>query len=406
MSRPARQSTAGTIRLVAGREVRERVRARSFLLGTALLVLIVLAFGVVSNFIGGDDTPTIDIGVAPADVTAAAADLEEALGDTAALFGRDAVVTSIDTAAAAREQLERDDLDVVVDIERQEIVFADRVDDEVLAIAQQAWSSIEVRSALADFGLDPAQIDAALTPTALQPVSLDGDDGVDGLAILTGMITAILLYIVLQTFGTYVLTGVVEEKSTAVIEVLLVRANPHQLIAGKVIGIGVVAMIQFAAAVAAGLVSLGISGVEVPGEVWAAVPMSIVWFLGGYALYSTLFALAGSLVSRQEDANAAAMPINTALIGAYVLVFVLGSDPESTTSAVLSVIPPSAPLLMPMRMAAGAATAVEVIAALVLLVVAILLAWRLAGRIFEHVLLNRGSRIAWRDAAAYLRPGR
>jgi len=203
-----------------------------------------------------------------------------------------------------------------------------------------------------------------------------------------------------------VLTGVVEEKSTAVIEVLLVRARADQMLAGKVIGIGVAALAQFAVAVATGLVALAISGVDVPSEIWAAVPMTLVWFLGGYALYSTLFALAGSLVSRQEDAQAAAAPIMYALVGAYLLVFVFGYNPESTASTVLSLIPPITPLLMPMRMAAGAASVVEVVVSLVLLLASIFAAWKLAGRIYEQVLLRRGSRISWRDASALVRRGR
>ena len=140
-----------------------------------------------------------------------------------------------------------------------------------------------------------------------------------------------------------------------------------------------------------------------PGEVWSALPMVLVWFLGGYALYSTLFALAGSLVSRQEDAQAAAAPIMTVLIGAYLLVFFFGYAPESTASRVMSVIPPLAPLLMPMRMAAGAASVLEVGLALVLMVAGVVLAWQLAGRIYNQVLLQRGTRISWRAAGAFLR---
>ena len=155
-----------------------------------------------------------------------------------------------------------------------------------------------------------------LSVAPLAPVTLDGDDEPSGLGVLTGTLAAILLFVSLQTFGTYVLTGVVEEKSSAVVEMLLVRASADQLLAGKVIGIGVAALTQFAAAVAAGLVSLGVSGVDVPGEIWSAVPMMLVWFLGGFALYSTLFALAGSLVSRQEDAQSAAAPIRYGLMAA------------------------------------------------------------------------------------------
>ena len=151
------------------------------------------------------------------------------------------------------------------------------------------------------------------------------------------------------------------------------------------------------------LVSLAISGTHVPGEIWSTLPLTIVWFLGGYALYSTLFALAGSLVSRQEDAPGASAPIMTALVGAYLLVFVFGYVPESGASRILSLIPPIAPFLMPMRMAAGAASVVEVVVAMALLLAATFAVWKLAGKVYEQVLLRRGSRIAWRDALSLLR---
>jgi ABC-2 type transport system permease protein len=134
--------------------------------------------------------------------------------------------------------------------------------------------------------------------------------------------------------------------------------------------------------------------------------MAIVWFLGGYAFYSTLFALAGSLVSRQEDAQAAAAPFFIVMIGAYMLVFVTGYMPASMASRILSLLPPIAPFLMPMRMASGAASVLEIVVALVLLLGATFAAWKLAGRIYEQVLLRRGSRIPWSEALALLRPGR
>jgi ABC-2 type transport system permease protein len=396
-------STRFVIRHVAGREVKERVRARSFYVSTGLLVVLILAIGVIASFAGDDGPAVIEVGLAEPAPTA----LPPAIADAAASIGRETAVTSFDDSVRARDALDDGDVDVVVDVAENELLFAEGIDDEVAAIVQQAWSSTETQRALLDAGLDQDQVTEALTVSPLQPVALDPDgDGPGGLAVLIGTLAAVLLFIALQTFGTYVLTGVVEEKSTAVIELLLVRAAPDQLLAGKVIGIGIAAMAQFALAVIASLISLRISGVEVPSEVWSAVPMTLVWFLGGYALYSTLFALAGSLVSRQEDAQAAATPIFTALLGGYLLVFIFGSDPDSTASTVMSLIPPIAPLLMPMRMAAGAASIIEIVVALVLLAAATFAMWKLASKIFEQVLLRRGSRISWRDAAKLGRDAR
>ena len=386
--------TIDVVRLVASRELRERLRAKSFYILTGLLVLLILAMGVGSRFVDDDGPGTIRAGV-----TGPRSDeLATALEAVARSVDREAAVETFAGRPTADAALDEGDVSVLVDTDDMTAVFADDVDDAVLAILQQGWVSVQIEANLEDAGLTADEITSALSPEPLTGQSVDGDSTDDGLAMLTGTLAAILLFISLQTFGGYVLTGVVEEKSTAVVELLLARVRADQLLAGKVIGIGAAALLQFVAAVAASMGSLVLSGTEVPGAVWSAVPLTLLWFLTGYAFYSMLFALAGSLVSRQEDAQAASAPILTALVGAYLLVFTFGYVPDSLPSRIMSVIPPIAPLLMPMRMAAGEATVFEVVLALVLLLGAIWAVWKLTGRIYSQVLLRRGSRISWGDA--------
>jgi ABC-2 type transport system permease protein len=392
-------SALRTIALVARRELVERLRTKSFYILTGILVLIVLAIGVVSRVAGDRGPGELTIGV----TEPVPAGLADALTAIAATADREASVVALGDADEARVAVEAGDVDLVIVGAQREIVSDAALDDETVVIVQQAWASAAVRQSLLDAGLRADTVADALSPAPLTPVTLDDDAETAGLAMLAGTATAVLLFLSLQTFGGYVLTGVVEEKSTAVVEVLLVRLRSDQLLAGKVVGIGLAALLQFTLAVLTGLVSLAISGVDVPGEVWSTIPMSVVWFLGGYALYSMLFALAGSLVTRQEDAQAASAPILSALTAAYFVVFIFGYAPESTASRVMSVIPPIAPLLMPMRMAAGAASVLEVALALVLLSACIFGVWKLAGRIFEQVLLQRGTRIGWRAALSLAR---
>ena len=101
--------------------------------------------------------------------------------------------------------------------------------------------------------------------------------------------------------------------------------------------------------------------------------------------------------------EAAAAPISTVLIGAYLLVFIFGYAPDSTATTVMSLIPPLAPMIMPMRMAAGAAPVWQVVLAIVLLAVAIVAVWKLAGKVYEQVLLRRGQRISWKEVASLAR---
>jgi ABC-2 type transport system permease protein len=149
---------------------------------------------------------------------------------------------------------------------------------------------------------------------------------------------------------------------------------------------------------AAGTTALMISGISIPGAVWAAVPWTGVWFLAGFAMYAFLYALAGVLVSRQEDAQSAATPVNTFLLGGYIVMFILVSEPDSLLARVLSLLPPLTPSLMPMRGAADAVHPVELGAALALTAVTITVLVVVAARIYATLVLQRGSRVRWADA--------
>lgn len=382
------------IRLIAAREIRERLRARSFYILTALLVVVIVGAGVVSRFALDDDPETLEVGVAEPAPTG----LADQLAAVGGLLDREVEVTPVADTRAAETALDAGDVDVVVLGGSGELLHDGGLDRTTEAIVQQAWAGARGTQSLVDAGLSLDQIRQALSPEPLTERNVgDDDDEVDGVSIATGTMAAILLFISLQTFGGYVLLGVVEEKSSAVVEVLLARARADQLLAGKVAGIGVAALVQFAIAVTAALISLVVSGREVPGAVWGAVPTTLLWFLGGYALYSMLYALAGSLVSRQEDAQAAAAPILALLMAGYLFVLLFGYE-SSGVLTVLSLFPPTATLTMPMRMAGGDAPVWQIVVALALLAAAIVGVWKLSSRIFEQVLLRKGSRIAWKDA--------
>jgi ABC-2 type transport system permease protein len=157
-------------------------------------------------------------------------------------------------------------------------------------------------------------------------------------------------------------------------------------------------MTQMTATIVAGLVALRISDRTVPGGVWIGLPTTVLWYVFGFVLYSTLFALAGSFVSRQEDAQSAAAPISLLFTAGYMAVFVLGANPYSTVTRIVSVLPPFAPLLMPRRVAVGAASILEIVVAAVGLLLATFGMLRLAGSVYGRTLLHRGSRLQWKQA--------
>ncbi|MCU1504922.1 MAG: ABC-type Na+ efflux pump permease component-like protein [Ilumatobacteraceae bacterium] len=392
--RPARDRASSKIWLVARREVRSRLRSRAMKISTAIFVIVILLIGIVNRAISDSSTPrtrVVTVGAVPSGFA-------DAVQQAGASIGR--TITWEEPLAdrsAADAALRDGKVDVVVDGDAHQMLFTTAVNETNAAVVGAAWRAASAAQAARQLGLTPAQIESIVSPPPLSATTVETRPDND-VGRLVGTLSAILLFLSLNTFGAMVLTGVVEEKTSAVVEILLAQVKAHVLLAGKVLGIGIVAMIQFALLVIAGVVSLKISGTSVPSEVWVALPSTLGWFLGGFAFYSTLFALAGSFVSRQEDAQASAAPISLMFTGGYIVVFVVAANPGSTLPTVLSILPPFAPLLMPLRIATGVATAWQVALAAVLLVTAVDVVIRVAGAIYARSLLHRGSRITWSQA--------
>ena len=380
------------VALVAAREIHQRLRGKAFWIFTAVLCVAIVGIGLMNKAVSGDRHTTYDIAV----TADAPPELRPALQRAGDLLDADVRVTVV-AAGELRATVADGAVDAAIDTAAGRVEFGGDVPDELSRLIDAAWASARAQQEAADAGLSAAETAQILQPAPLDRTVLDPEDD-DDVGRTVGTVSAILLFVSINFLGSAVLTGVVEEKTTAVVEVLLARVRAHQLLAGKVAGIGVVGLVQFAFAIAAGLVSLAISDASVPDEVWVALPSMVFWFVGGFALYATLFALGGSFVSRQEDAQGAVMPISTFLTAAYILMFAFGSDPGGAAARVLSVLPPFAPLLMPLRIATGSASVVEIALAAILLVAAVVLMVRLAGRIYAHTLLHRGARIRWRQA--------
>ena len=383
------------IRLVMSREIRQRVRSRGFRITTALICLGVLGAGVLHRTLSGDDSqPRYDVAI----VGATPAGFSEAVASAAHTLSIDIRITTAGHDAALAAVTSGADA-AALDTASGTLISRTNPPDDLAAALEAGWRSAQSREAARAAGLDDSQTAAVLAPSGLHRSVLDpSKPHNDDVGRIVGSAAAVLLFISINAFGGMVLTGVVEEKSTGVVEVLLAHVRAHQLLAGKVFGIGVVAMIQFGAAILTGVVALRISGTTVPSSVWFGLPTTIAWFVVGFVLYSTLFALAGSFVSRQEDAQSAAAPISMVFTAAYLTVFALGGAPYSTAARIVSVLPPFAPLLMPLRISIGAASVFEIVLSAVLLLAGTIGMLRLAGAVYGRTLLHRGARLQWKQA--------
>ena len=174
----------------------------------------------------------------------------------------------------------------------------------------------------------------------------------------TALLGVILIFIVLTQYLTWTLMGVMEEKASRVVEVLLATVRPGQLLAGKVVGIGVVALLQAVALVAFALVLAKVVGSNlVHGAAPLVVAATLVWLVLGYAFYSWVYAAAGSLAERQDQVQSLALPLSAPLIFGYIVSLIgVSSGSASLLVKVLAYLPPTAPFAMPTLVGFGEAT--------------------------------------------------
>jgi ABC-2 type transport system permease protein len=224
--------------------------------------------------------------------------------------------------------------------------------------------------------------------------------GDEGQRLVIGLVVAFLLYMALMIYGQMVAQGVVEEKSSRVVELLLSTVRPWQLLAGKVLGLGLVGLIQFAVIAVVGLAAgLATDAITISGAAIGGLLAGLLWYLLGFFFYATIFAAVGSLVSRQEDAQGVLTPVTMVIVVGFVFgINLLIEDGSSTLTMVMALLPPFAPILMPGLTAMGLAPIWLQVGSILLTLGGIALVSWLGGRIYRNAVLRSGSRVRLRDA--------
>ncbi|MDP2326994.1 MAG: ABC transporter permease [Dehalococcoidia bacterium] len=377
--------------LVARREVLARLRTKAYRLSTLALVALavggVAAARVLPSFFE-DEPPRI--GLAPA-----AATMRESLQQAAVAFGEEIVLSEFTSVQAAQAALAAGDLDAVL-ASPDSLLFQEAADPAVQALVGQAAYLATLPERAAAVGITLEEARALIAPptveTSLVSPPEAGDEAVDDgdRAIAAG--TTILLLMALTFYGQWVLIGVIEEKSTRVVEVLLATLAPWQLLVGKVLGILLLAVAQIAASVTALVVGLlVVQDLEIPALAATSVAIGVVWLVLGLLLYNFLYAAIGSTVNRPDEASSASFPLMVPLMAGYIggLVFV-PQHPDAPASRALSLFPFTAPLTMPSRIASGGGSTIEVAIAMALTVATIGLVIWAGSRIYTGAILRTG----------------
>ena len=375
--------------LVARREVRMRMRSRVFVGGTIVMTVGVVVGIVVASLLAGRSTP---VRVGFSDGSQA---LERSFSATAAAIGASVTVSDIADDNAGQAQLTAGTLDVLVTGSATAPTAV--VKTAISPSVESALSLAAEATRLSDAGLTPAAVASAMALVPVQPLQPPNPKDTEN--ILASLALGIVLWIALGQYGNLVAQSVVEEKATRIMEILLATIRPSRLLAGKVIGIGLVGLLQLTIVGAAALIAVQVTNVAaIPALGVASILADVVWFVLGFLFYATAYAAVASLVSRQEEVQSAVAPISIFQIAGYLLMYAALPNPTGPLATVVSVLPPFAPIVMAVRMASSDVPFWQVGLAIGLTVASIVgLTW-LAGRMYTNAALHLGARVRFMDA--------
>ena len=410
---------------VARREYLVRVRGRAFVITTALLAVAVVSLMLVPTILaatGVADPPKVavvdeagDLPVDPVTVVESALALPESDGGD-----EPQVVLEGDPDAAARA-VRDGDYDALLTITRGddgEVAFeflgSASPTNQTRQQVNSAANQIAVADRLSQEGVTPDQASEIFAPPTFTATPIDPDDARNeedfGGAFILAYAVVILTFMAILTYGNWVAQSVAEEKSGRVMELLITAATPRQLLIGKVVGTGAAGLSQYIVIIVAAFIgyvvggpiseALGVSGdspISLPDLGPTMVLTFGAFFLLGFLLYATLYAAAGSMVSRVEDAQQAAGPLIFLAIAGYFAAFTGLNNPDAQWVVVLSVVPFFSPYLMPARMLLTSPSASEILLALVLLAATVAIALWIASRIYSAGVLLYGQRVGLRS---------
>lgn len=349
---------------VAEREITTKLRSKAFLISTGVLLLLVLGtvlFGGISSKVGGFGGPT-KVAVVAETADQVSADAFE-------------VVKVADRAAAERAVLDGQVAAAVVPGGNT------AVDLTVLAADSPPTSLVQALSAAPQVEL--------LKPTTDNPM----------LAYFIAIAFGVVFMMSAITFGTTIAQSVVEEKQTRIVEILLATVSARTILAGKILGNSILALGQVVAIAALTSVGMLATGQDLLlGELGTALIWFAILFAFGFVLLAALYAALASLVSRQEDVASAVSPVMWLVMIPYMAIIIFNTNAK--VLAIMSYIPFSAPVGMPMRLYLGLAAWWEPIASLAIMVVAIAIVWWLGARIYERSILRTGAKVKLREALA------
>jgi len=378
------------VRLVAAREVGEKLRSKAFLVSNLLFLLLVAASIAIPALLFDDGPSQYDVAV----IGSQAATLVEATG------GDDVELTAraVPDRARADALVRAEDVDAAVQVTAGRLVVTGLQEvpaDLAAALAGTAQLN-SLRTVLAEAGASPQEVGRLLGPVEIQPRLLE-DTGLDPAAVpLLSAAFALLFFFVVFQFGYAIAQGVVQEKESRVVELLVTAVPVRSLLYGKVLGVGGLALGQVVALVLVAVAGAAATG---EGELLSLLARNGGWFVLffglGFALLSCLWAATGAFASRSEDLQATTVPMQVLLVAPFFAAIYVQDD---AARSVMSYVPFTSPLVMPAQLLEGAAEPWQAAVSALVLLASAGVAVRVGERLYRSSLLRTRGRTSLADA--------
>ena len=406
--------------LIIKREFRERVASKSFLVGTLLFPLLMIALMVLPRLVGrgGSQWDLALVSEAPAEVTDAFEQLLTAPSEAEDDANQYRLVRVDGPIATVRQRLadrlKSEELDgyiaVPADVlQSGSIVFRARKGGsfDVIRELRTAGTRAVQRERLRQSGIDASAVAALVAPVKIDEARLTDDGEQRGGALstfLTAYIVAFVIYIMTTLYGVAVMRSVLEEKTNRIAEVLMSTIRASSLMAGKIIGVGSAAVAQVVIWVAITAIVVKLSprlggGFSLPEPALQAlnVPpatglLLFLYFLLGFFLYASVFAIVGAAVTSEQEAQSVQFLALIPMIAPMLFMETILNAPLGGVAIALGLIPFTSPVTMPMRMASTRIPVLEVALSLVLLFFGIVAVAWIAGKVYRVGILSTGKR--------------
>ena len=405
--------------LIIQREYLTRVRKKSFIIMIFVLPSLIFAMGALIGLVAKDSDQ-----LSEKQVVKVIDESGQFIGKfrdqnnlkfevtTKSLAGLKADLKKDDHLAALQIPLNFNKADAVKIYSRKKpgITLTQKIEDEM--------NDISVNNGLIKNHIDTALLHSIKSRISLNTVEITetGDNKTNlGANIGVGIACAILIYMALFIYGAQVMRGVIEEKTSRIIEVIISSVKPFQLMLGKIIGVGLVGLTQFSAWIILSIIATKIlghsftsaNGIMSALAVLQTIPFGkvlmcfIFYFLSGYLLYSAMFAAVGSAVDSETETQQFMLPITLPLLFTYLLsVTILFKAPDSTLAVWLSIVPFTAPVAMMLRLPFGVPDW-QLALSMVLMVIGFLFTTYVAARIYRVGVLMYGKKASFKELAKW-----